>query len=743
MIDNKEDLNIIRITRNNLGILRRKGKLTAQNTGIYNPNFKRFTVVMCQQSSECGVDYDILVSLLQKSIRRGDWNRTAYAVVQIVNIGGVMISNLINRLLIIGSEDIGAASLISNIAFNIYIKLKFFRRYYKDECNEVKHNKEYSVNVKNAMLLEIRLDEAYDPNIRKYLMIWAKLLCDSKKSRMVDILANLPPSYTIDNKIVISLDNFLYGLQVKDIITTSKMLIQVFKDNYTDNFDNIKGKRLEIFKYFKCMLNYSNDAIIRKEILALINIFSNKKNILPILHVLCLVVYGYNEIGRLDRQLIYNWEQIRYSKLDIPSYVIDMHTKSGKKYLDKSHINFWLNGSKLNNWYPIGEEKKYLHDIINYHTKPEDIKVHKLRPCQEQAVVNIISELKHNSHAKMIAPCGFGKTLVMIVTIQYAIRVLNIKIIIIVSPKLQISTQTYSVHRKFLLLDNQNKYTEVGVVASKFETNLTKCDKCTYTILKNNAEIIDYLNDDNIQIKYIYTTYKSIKKLINITGITNVLTIYDEAHHLNHIVPFGKHLYVTATDCKRLQCVTQTYGYTIRAAIRERYLVDYEFNIKYLNDNSPDEQCEYIYELLRSNKVKKIIFFSRTNAISHDLYDYFERQYGKEIKSMYIDGTMKNKNDIFDEYENYKDKVVIFNCKMYSEGIDVRSCDCVCFNYPLKSFVSIIQGFCRCLRVDPDNKNKKATMVMLGIYDDESKIDNTIKKFSCEDPDVYDKLRIL
>lgn len=88
------------------------------------------------------------------------------------------------------------------------------------------------------------------------------------------------------------------------------------------------------------------------------------------------------------------------------------------------------------------------------------------------------------------------------------------------------------------------------------------------------------------------------------------------------------------------------------------------------------------------------------------------------ISARNIDGSMNKatRSDIMQQYKCGNIKVLTA-VNLLSEGIDIAEIDCVMMLRPTDSLALYIQQSCRCLRADPNNKEKRAVIIdMVGNY---------------------------
>ena len=95
---------------------------------------KRLNIVksgVCMQpKTSSGYPYDVITSWLQKSIRRGWYNEAVYAAYQMIHLdeisnrNSMFRSHLLNRLIVILSEDIGLADNVIKFIYRRYMSLR-------------------------------------------------------------------------------------------------------------------------------------------------------------------------------------------------------------------------------------------------------------------------------------------------------------------------------------------------------------------------------------------------------------------------------------------------------------------------------------------------------------------------------------------------------------------------------------------------------------------------------------------
>lgn len=122
------------------------------------------------------------------------------------------------------------------------------------------------------------------------------------------------------------------------------------------------------------------------------------------------------------------------------------------------------------------------------------------------------------------------------------------------------------------------------------------------------------------------------------------------------------------------------------------------------------------------------------------------------IPAAHLDGKMpkKARSDIMQQFRDGK-ILILSSCNIISEGISVNECDCCLMLRPTDSVALWIQQVCRCLRTDPNNPGKVATILdfvggytRMGLPDDprEYSLENGVTRKPTFRPDGLLNLRV-
>jgi superfamily II DNA or RNA helicase len=292
----------------------------------------------------------------------------------------------------------------------------------------------------------------------------------------------------------------------------------------------------------------------------------------------------------------------------------------------------------------------------------------------------------------------------------------------------------------------------------------------------DKTQIIKFLNNDiNSKPKFVVTTYHSCHLLVN-TNIEFEFKIGDEAHHLVgiekeedkgfrlfHKIRSSKTLFMTATE-KTIKTQTNKEVYTmedetifgkyidnksVHWAIENKKITDY--NILVLK-NTEDEVDEIISSLRLKiiNKEKFISCymclksFEKYNDLTHLLL-YTNTTDDAELSKKYINEILslnilsipkekiynnslhsKNCNDLDNEVYKFKntDFGIISCVYIFGEGFDLPKLNGVCIAGNMQSETRIVQYLLRPNRLDVENPNKTAYVIIPYIDVDDWKIEN-------------------
>jgi len=407
---------------------------------------------------------------------------------------------------------------------------------------------------------------------------------------------------------------------------------------------------------------------------------------------------------------------------------------------------------------------------------------------QQEILDRIYDFFMNNDIGKIIWACGLGKTLLAL----FIIKKLKFKSIIIGVPNIPLQKQWV---KEILEIFNNN----ILFIGGDKVDNMTNNIEDIKSFINNNSS-------SNYQPKFIITTYHSCYLL---KDIQTDFKIGDEAHHLAyhnkedngkgfyqfHYIQSKKTLYMTATEKftnynQQLQTDIHysmdneiIFGKyidikTIYWAIENKKITDY--NILVIKNN--EETVDMIINKLNINVSNKDLFISsymtlKSLSTYHDLKHlllYTNTTQEAELSNEYIELLLnyqpslfsnltrddiyynvlhskncKNKNIEIQQFCN-KPKGIISCVYIFGEGFDLPKLNGVCIASNMNSEIRIVQYLLRPNRLDYNNPDKKAYIIIPYIDNDDwdtknkpfDKVRIIIKNMRNEDKQITQKIKL-
>lgn len=459
-------------------------------------------------------------------------------------------------------------------------------------------------------------------------------------------------------------------------------------------------------------------------------------------------------------------------KNEIEVYFDELKIKYKK--LNENEIN------ELNRKYRI----KKLYERINKIKLIEYLKNNKKnQPIPHNYQIDIIDKIilffKNNDIGKILWSCGLGKTLLSI----FICKKMNIKNICIGVPSKYLQNQFLDELLKFYEKEN------ILFVGGN-EINSTTNKETIKTFIKNNSQ------------KIIVTTYSSCFLLID-NEIKFDIKIGDECHHLVgieneenkgykefHKITSNKTLFMTATE-KNIEIDNNKIIYTMNNVEQFGDLIDYK-SVKWAIENNKitdynlliignkEKEVDEIIKKINLENVNKELFISafmslksieKYENLNHVLIccnttentdlinDYVNKILDKNIinidkNKFYNNSLHTNKkvnlkiNDENSEVTKFKNSKygIISSVYLFGEGFDLPKLTGVVFAENMYSDIRILQTSLRSNRLDKENPNKKAFIILPHIEESENsfnKIRIVIAKLRNSDEIIEQKINYL
>ena len=394
-------------------------------------------------------------------------------------------------------------------------------------------------------------------------------------------------------------------------------------------------------------------------------------------------------------------------------------------------------------------------EILSNYLKKNNIpiKIKDKAYCPKSYQITIVDKCcihyKTEFFGRLYMPCGTGKTLVA----YFVTKKMGFTKIFIVVPSLYLVSTCYeSWHRESYFNNDKFNYLLVASdadIKGKYDKELQK----DYKITTNIDTIKKFIKGQ--QYIVVISTYHSSKLLIKACKETKThfdFGIYDEAHRtvgrkdsmFNNIVTSKiakKKIFMTATEKvyrykkkKEDEILSmddiEMYGkiivkYSLGQAIKEGQLCDYKIVFPMITEkdifdgSKNDLSDEFIISRLIKNTIDEyspnhMLLFSNTNKKSKKLCEHIKEIY--EDDDVFID-QLSGKSSMTHRKKSISEFVdnnigIISSVKIFMEGADIPICDSVCFCDNKQSKVDIIQAIGRCLRLDPNNPDKIAYIIV-------------------------------
>jgi predicted helicase len=437
------------------------------------------------------------------------------------------------------------------------------------------------------------------------------------------------------------------------------------------------------------------------------------------------------------------------------------------KILTKEEINLMNRCERVRNIPNVDKVKKSFNQL-KIKNIIQNYKIKRSKKNSISDTNNIVNELSYiiepNNHqqyileiiegffnlyntGKIVWACGLGKALLSILIV----KLLEFKSVVIGVPSNNLQKQI----KNEILKIFPNKTNILFVGGDETDGIKSSTDK---------TQIIKFLNNNlNSQPKFVISTYHSCHLLVD-KDIAFEIKIGDEAHHLVgiereenrgfrlfHKIISSKTLFMTATE-KTIETRTNKEIYSmedetifgkyidvksVHWAIENKKITDY--NILVLK-NTEDEVDEIITNL-RLNIINKEIFiscymclksFEKYKDLTHLLL-YTNTTEDAELSKKYINEILslnvlsiqkekiynnslhsKNCNDLDSEVNKFKNTYYgIISCVyIFGEGFDLPKLNGVCIAGNMQSETRIVQYLLRPNRLDFENPNKKAYVII-------------------------------
>ena len=320
----------------------------------------------------------------------------------------------------------------------------------------------------------------------------------------------------------------------------------------------------------------------------------------------------------------------------------------------------------------------------------------KLRDYQQEAFNKVIAS---SEHTLVVLPCGSGKSLIMSELVNYFSN--NGKKVLFV------------VHRNNLL--------------DQFSNHLKRYDNLNCDVLSP----LRALNSNNdYDIIFIDETHHATSK-----SFQNVFNKFDTARRIGFTATpirlSGERLAKPINQFRSAPFDKVINTITINELIQRGFLSPFDvkagdwtlyFDNRTIKTVAGEFSSKSISEAFKTDKLKelvenfkelaedrKTIAYTSSIKMAEQLAEELNNQ-GIVAKAFHSKLSAQQVDEYIEQFKNNQIKVCV-NVDLFGEGFDVPDCDCVLMLRPTKSLSLYIQQFMRCMRIDPNNPNKRALII--------------------------------
>ena len=704
-----------------------------------NWSYKHNGAVIFQNYTKRGYPYDVVISWVQKSVRRGKEADALFCAAQICEMEGIFLSNLINRLIVFVSEDIGCAdNELPAVAHKWLMRIKNLRGHSTEE----------------------RKDNDSIDEVREAVLSMVLTLTRAKKCRLVDNLIHycdeLMRNPKLKKKEPFSAFKkaFEKGNVKKAVLyamATARQSVKIRNSVFEPTL--IAGKNDPAFFIFDFLLLVVSKPAVERQLNALITIYSSKKELLHVVHSVLLVMgVGDNDSGETQRyqveEWVYSqkkWEDILSERRSIPNYAFDCHTKLGGSVLGRGKLYFWEVGCKLSNRKCSKFCSKFYSRLLEHSRAKENEDFVQARPREYQQRIVRAGQLtmEKGSYDKpssfhLNMTCGSGKTL----TCYWLARKFNASRVAVFVPSLFLLRSFYDVWRNQCIADGLS-VTAVIIgsirrpkrVRDDFVPMLARTEnefRRAIAIAEDNDEYEkqnaerDLYGGGKKHMTVVFSTYQSADKISD--GFNVDLAILDECHlnmssglKTSELVSRKATVYSSATpkksDLEKASSEDKA-DFSYGDAVAQGCVVPVALYEEFIFTESKKSAvkkalCEF-RDFMQENGSTHMLFFTR--SVTHS--NFLKECMGGEVITSSI--PQWQRNAILSDFR--EDGGILFSTRLLSTGIDIPECNCVvvCRNVSSKSLVSQIMG--RVMR--PMRGKKKGRVVLLNIHTEKAAADH-------------------
>lgn len=390
------------------------------------------------------------------------------------------------------------------------------------------------------------------------------------------------------------------------------------------------------------------------------------------------------------------------------------------EYLKESNYDYNVDSNLLRK-----NTESHIRDFI------ENIKIPTKIEKRDYQIESIV-ECLVNKRRLLLSPTSSGKSFIIYTIIRY----LNVKTLLIV-PRIGLVDQMYSDFEDYSSLDD----------TWKVEDYCTKISSKTKNKEKENPKLISISTWQSMaRLSHLYEDYEMVivdeAHGANAKVMTDIIDSCVNAEYrfgftgtinkelvselmLNSL--FGKTVRFIETREMidrgfaaeiDINCIVLKYNKTMDLLKKENAKINKKLDKsvvgkeKFLNEleilAKHEKRNEFLCKLAMKLEGNTLLFFNRTDLHGKVLFDMLQNMVDDSYRIFYIDGSIKERNDIREAMESRETRNIgIFSKGTSSVGMSIKNIDNLILPYMTKDFINIVQTIGRGLRLSDTKKRLK------------------------------------
>ena len=250
------------------------------------------------------------------------------------------------------------------------------------------------------------------------------------------------------------------------------------------------------------------------------------------------------------------------------------------------------------------------------------------------------------------------------------------------------------------------------------------------------------------------TTYDSFELSPALRAL-NAVFIVDEAHNIRpemiqRVLDLPKCLLMTATPSTQLRDVGVVFEYSMREAINDKFICDYEVGLPIIDDKFVFDTptcCAFLASGMLENGSTKCIVYCSSKAECDEFVKtsvpFLNDFHGIDVWAGVVtsDTKPKERKRVLRDFAQSTMRIsILTSVRILNEGIDIPECDSVCFTKTTTNDTTAIQRICRANRLDVYKPQKVAHAY---VFAEMNKCVDMLASLKHTDPELCSRVRMI